>query len=251
VSGSPPQFSYYPAIPPPLKAELPVFPDESCPYLPGRFSRYRAFHAAQLAPSTYHQLMDAGFRRSGEIFYQPTCRGCRECIPLRVPVGTFEASRSQRRVLRRNADLELTVARPMPTKEKLQLYERYMQEWHRSESVSAAGFVDFLYVSPVDTIEFCHRDANGRLLAVGLCDVSSDSLSSVYFYFDPREARRSLGTFGALAEIEYARQKSIPFYYLGYWISGCDAMKYKSNFRPHQILHPDGVWRDFPELLGS
>jgi leucyl-tRNA---protein transferase len=248
VSGSP-LFCHYPAIPPPLEAEFPVFPDESCPYLPGRFARYRAFHAAELAPNIYHDLMDAGFRRSGEIFYQPACRGCRECIPLRVPVATFQPGKSHRRVLRRNADIELSVARPMPTKEKLLLYERYMQEWHQSDSVSATGFVEFLYVSPVATLEFCHRDREGRLLAVGLCDVSARSLSSVYFYFDPREARRSLGTFGALAEIEYARQKSIPFYYLGYWVSGCDAMKYKANFGPHQILHPDGVWRDPEKIL--
>jgi arginyl-tRNA--protein-N-Asp/Glu arginylyltransferase len=236
-------FSHYPAIPPPLKRELPLYPEETCSYLSSRMSRYRAFHADSLSPELYHHLMDAGFRRSGDVFYQPACRGCRECVPLRVPVATFQPGKSQRRVWRQNTDLQLAVAQSTPTEEKLSLYERYMSEWHGSSSVSASGFVEFLYVSPVSTLEFCYRDGDGRLLAVGLCDVSPQSLSSVYFYFDPREARRSLGTLGALVEIEFARKREIPYYYLGYWVSGCDAMKYKANFGPHQILHPDGVWR--------
>ena len=76
-----------------------------------------------------------------------------------------------------------------------------------------------------------------------ICDVCPESLSSVYFYFDPAEARRGLGTFGAVYEIEFARARGIGHYYLGYWVAGCQAMDYKANFRPCEILHPDGVWR--------
>jgi len=101
----------------------------------------------------------------------------------------------------------------------------------------------FLYESPVETIECCYRDAGGRLLAVGICDVCSRSLSSVYFYFDPDEKRRGLGTYGALYEIELARRTGIPWYYLGYWVQGCGAMEYKSRFRPYELLGTDGVWR--------
>ena len=97
------------------------------------------------------------------------------------------------------------------------------------ESVAA-----FLYDSPTETLEFTYRDAAGRLLAVGICDVSANSLSSVYFYFDPAAARRGLGTLGALREIEFCRQHAIPYYYLGFWIHDCPAMAYKANFRPHE-----------------
>ena len=45
-----------------------------------------------------------------------------------------------------------------------------------------------------------HRDSAGRLLGVGICDRAPHSLSSVYFYFDPSESKRSLGTFAALAK---------------------------------------------------
>ncbi|HEY7117030.1 MAG TPA: arginyl-tRNA--protein transferase, partial [Tepidisphaeraceae bacterium] len=67
--------------------------------------------------------------------------------------------------------------------------------------------------------------------------------SSVYFYFDPAEARRRPGTFSALWEIEFARSRGIPYYYLGYWVAGCGAMEYKASFGPHEVLGTDGVWR--------
>jgi arginine-tRNA-protein transferase len=102
----------------------------------------------------------------------------------------------------------------------------------------------FLYESPVNTREFCYRDPSGQLLGAGICDLCPESLSSVYFYHDLQHAHRGLGVFSALYEIETARQRAIPFYYLGFWVEGCLSMTYKAQYRPHEILHPDGVWRE-------
>jgi arginyl-tRNA--protein-N-Asp/Glu arginylyltransferase len=240
------RFSNYPAIPPPVRVPLQVSPPHECPYLTGRMATARWFVADRVAGNVYHQFMNAGFRRSGRLFYQPVCGGCRACVPIRVPVDSFWPSKSQRRTLRRNADVIVSVnPRPVVSDEKFALYTRYTRDWHgKDDGDDFAGFESFLYASPVDTIEFEYRDATGRLLAVGICDGCADSLSSVYFYFDPAESKRGLGTFGALREIEYARERGMPFYYLGYWISGCGAMEYKSSFRPNQLLGTDGVWRD-------
>jgi leucyl-tRNA---protein transferase len=193
----------------------------------------------------YHRFMDAGFRRSGKLVYQPVCRGCRACMSLRVPVGTFAPSKSQRRCWRKNQDLLVTSGQPEPTDEKYELYRRYASDWHGKPDGEEdwETFESFLYDSPVETTEYCYRDAAGRLVAVGICDVCPQSLSSVYFYHEPDEHRRGLGTFGGLYEIESARTLGIPHYYLGYWVSGCGAMQYKANFRPCEVLHPDGVWR--------
>jgi arginine-tRNA-protein transferase len=206
----------------------------------------QAFMIDRMPPALYHAFMDAGFRRSGRLVYQPACRGCRQCVPLRLPTDRFRPSRSQRRCKRRNADLTVSVSVPAPNEEKYQLYARYIREWHNrsSEEPSPQEFEAFLYDSPVDTIEFTYRDPLGRLLAVGVCDVCSSSLSSVYFYFDPVDAGRGLGTFGALCEIDYARRHRLPYYYLGYWVYGCQSMRYKCDFRPNQGLGTDGRWRD-------
>ena len=31
---------------------------------------------------------------------------------------------------------------------------------------------------------------------------------------------------------------------LGYYVGGCRSLGYKATFRPNQLLHADGVWRD-------
>jgi arginine-tRNA-protein transferase len=199
-----------------------------------------------MAPAAYQAFMDAGFRRSGKLVYQPTCRHCRACQPIRVPVATFAPDKSQRRCARRNADLRVSNGPPRPTGEKYELYRHYLREWHgsaKNDDDDVAGFKAFLYDSPVDTIEFEYRDGAGRLLAVGICDLCPDVLSSVYFYFDPSEAARGLGTFGALEEMAFARRTHLHYYYLGYWVPGCRAMEYKSRYRPSETLCSDGLWR--------
>lgn len=189
--------------------------------------------------------MDAGFRRAGRVIYQPICTGCRACLPIRIPVSRFKPDKSQRRIWRRNQDLLVTIAAPAITPQKYRLYRKYQTIWHASATDEGwEEFEAFLYQSPVNSLEFEYRDPAGRLLAVGICDVCSRSLSSVYFYFDPDEARRSLGTFGALYEIEHARSLGILCYYLGFFVRGCGSMEYKANFRPNELLCPDGTWRE-------
>lgn len=224
--------------------------EHACSYLPGRVSSNRAFWAEDIPPRVYQSFMDAGFRRSGKVVYQPTCGGCRRCVSLRVPVASFRPSTSQRRAWRRNQDLVVGVGPPRPDEERFRLYRKYVTEWHgkpaaggTDDDASYESFVSFLYDSPVTTLEWLYRDPAGRLIGVGLCDVSDVSLSSVYFYHDPGEARRGLGTYGALYEIEECRRLGARYYYLGYWVDGCGTMSYKANYRPNEVLHPDGVWR--------
>ena len=231
-------------LPPPTIIPLVTLPHQPCSYLPDRLSTSRAFLATSLSPEHYHAFMDAGFRRSGRVIYQPVCDTCRLCVPIRIPVAKFTPSKSQRRAFRRNQDLTATVATPEPTDEKFDLYRRYQSEWHGKAEEDRSAFEAFLYESPVNTLEFCYRDPKGKLLAVGICDLCRDSLSSVYLYHDPAESHRSLGTFTALFEIEHARAHNIPYWYLGFWVAGCTAMDYKASFRPHEILHSDGVWRE-------
>ena len=233
----------FPALPPPIHLELTVLPDHPCAYLPGQTARMRVFWAEKMPADLYHGFMDAGFRRSGSMVYQPICSACRRCLPIRVPVESFVPSKSQRRTARRNSDLTVTISPPQISEEKFDLYRRYLNQWHNGQTESAEDLEAFLYTSPVETLEFCYRDSQRALVAVGICDVSPQSLSSVYFYFDPAEARRGLGTFGILREIEFARRQLIRHYYLGYWIDGCRSMEYKVNYRPNEVLYPDNRWR--------
>jgi leucyl-tRNA---protein transferase len=246
---SPPQhLSHWPSWPlPVLPLDVQTTPRHACTYLPDRWATFRAFDADTPLPADlYQRLLDAGFRRSGSIIYQPMCARCRACVPLRIPIGGFQPSKSQRRVLHKNADLVVSTRDPEATSEKWDLYDRYQRQWHHHRAADAEEvleFVAFLYRSPVPCVEFEYRDPWGTLLGVGLCDLCPASLSSVYFYFDPRHARRCLGTFSALYEIQWARAQNLRHWYAGYWIEHCPAMSYKSRFRPCEALGTDGHWR--------
>jgi arginyl-tRNA--protein-N-Asp/Glu arginylyltransferase len=235
--------SHYPALPAPVTLKLHTLPQHPCVYLPGRTAQMRGFAAERVSPEIYDAFMNAGFRRSGRLIYQPICSGCRACVPIRVEVDRFVPRKSQRRRLRKNADILLSVDSPKTTDEKFSLYCRYLQQWHGEAAHSREEFERFLYDSPVQTLEFTYRDSGGQLLAVGICDVCASSLSSVYFYFEPSRASRGLGTYGVLCEINYARSLGIPHYYLGYWVRGCRSMQYKADYAPAQVLATDGNWQ--------
>lgn len=226
----------------PLAARVLTF-DESCPYLPGRTATLEGFIAGSADPELYRRLLDHGFRRSGRFFYRPRCKGCHECQSLRVPVASFAPSRSQRRCWLRNQDLVVEVGVPRFTAEKYELYCQYVAQKHADQSEKdVAAVSDFLYNSVVDMVEVTCREPGGRLLAVGICDVFADAISSVYCFYDVQPRRRGLGTFTALREIEYARKHGLGYYYLGFLVRDCPSMRYKALYRPYELLDASQRW---------
>jgi arginine-tRNA-protein transferase len=124
------------------------------------------------------------------------------------------------------------------------MYVRYLRHQHDGTmSEDADDFEEFLYKSMTDTLEMTYRK-DGRLVGVGIVDLCADCLSSVYYFFEPDESRRSLGVFGVLQEIEECRHRGLSHWYAGYFIAGCPQMSYKANFRPHELLGADGIWRE-------
>jgi arginyl-tRNA--protein-N-Asp/Glu arginylyltransferase len=221
-----------------------------CPYLPWRMARLCGFVADEFAPDLYHRLMDRGFRRSGSLIYRPACEGCRECVPLRVPVARFKRSRNQARVWRKNQDLTVSVGPLECTREKWRIYARHLRvRTDGTMSDEFEAFRRFLYESNVRSIEFVYR-LGRRIAAVSVTDFCRFSLSSVYAFFDPDLHKRSLGTFSILWEVEYCRRQEIPYYYLGYYVRDCPAMSYKARFRPHQLLGDYRNWEP-PDDAGA
>ena len=46
---------------------------------------------------------------------------------------------------------------------------------------------------------------DGKIIAVGVCDITPQALSSVYFFYDPDYKKLSLGVISALNEIGYVK----------------------------------------------
>lgn len=185
--------------------------------------------------------MDLNFRRSGPVIYRPACKTCDQCRATRISPALFRPNRSQRRCRAANADLTVGLTPPIPTAEKHELYARYLRQRHgRQMDDSWEAFCDFLYRSPVDSIEVTYR-RRGRLVGVGILDLDGDAASTVYCYYEP-DKRGSPGTFNILWTLDYCRHLGIPWVYLGYTIRDCPRMNYKQRFRPHEVLAPDGCW---------
>lgn len=210
-----------------------------CPYLANLEWVSYMFRVDTIKNGVYEKLIDNGFRRSGHFFYKNKCPNCQACISIRIAVESFEMSRSQKRIWKKNQDLRI-VQHPVEFEaEGYNLYRRYCSWKHQSET-SEENYRDFLVASAVDTIMMRYYDGD-TLAGIGWLDLLDHSLSSVYFAFSPDYARRSLGVFSALKEIELSRQMNKQHLHMGFWVQNCQAMAYKTQFRPHQFLK-NGVW---------
>ena len=218
-------------------------PPMPCPYLPDRVLVYTSFYADSLDCRELAWFLSRGWRKFGHNFFRPACPGCRECIPLRVPVERFRASRSQQRVLRRCAHLRVSFG---PLRYESALFDLYHMH-SRVRFGQENSFEDFAASlhSPSCPTVLSRYEEDGRLVGAGYLDRSSDGLSSVYFVYDPDVSHLSLGTFSVLREIAETRRLGLPYYYLGYVVQGCARMTYKSKFAPHQLYDwEDGLWHE-------
>jgi arginine-tRNA-protein transferase len=106
---------------------------------------------------------------------------------------------------------------------------------------SREQYCHFLLQSHVPSYLIEFREGNA-LRMVSIVDELDDGLSSVYTFFDPELPGASLGTYNVLWQIEAARQRKLPYVYLGYWIRESRKMSYKVNFQPLEGLI-SGQWR--------
>lgn len=218
---------------------------EPCPYLDGEVARLPLrWQFDDPTPREFDRSLEAGDRRVGRMLYRTRCPSCHACEPLRVPVQEFEPSKSQRRVFRRNADLRVEVGAAYFTHEKLDLYNRHKFERdlaRREAPMTRRGYEGWFLRSCTRTREMRYL-LGDRLVAVGIVDLGAQDSSSVYFFFDPTESRRSLGTYSALVEIDWMRRRGGRYHYLGLWVEECRHLAYKAQYHPHE-RKVDGVWR--------
>lgn len=228
--------------------------ESDCSYLPGRPSRMEYRIANALSSECYERLLERGWRRFGRTLFRPRCPRCRECRSLRIVLSGFQPTKSQRRCLRRNQDVRVTVQRPTITNKHIQLYNDYHEDMsHRRGWPFRPTTRDTYQESFVDgDFEFAREYLywrGDRLVGVGIVDVTDRVQSSVYFVHDPEWRDAGPGTYSVLQEIERGRSAGCDRLYMGYYIRDCDSMNYKNRFAPHEFLEEyvsDGeapVWK--------
>jgi arginine-tRNA-protein transferase len=181
--------------------------------------------------------------------------------------------------------ITLRIGAPKVTPAKLNLYDRYhafqsdLKGWPQHPAKDAASYADSFVEHPFPTEEWCYF-LGERLVGVGYVDVLPSvpastvtatipvssagrtrpqrqtlavlghgplegGLSAIYFFHDPAERHRAVGTWNVLSLIEEAVRRGLPHVYLGYHVEGCGSMAYKARFRPNQRRGEDGAWSDY------
>jgi len=221
-----------------------------CPYLPGKqerkiFTELTGPHAGELNDA----LGRIGFRRSQSVAYRPSCAGCTACVSVRVVTDEFVPNSTQRKLLRRHGDLEITACKPWATDEQFALLRRYLLARHPAGGMAAMDendYADMVEQSPVSSYVIEYREPStepgrGRLVAACITDQQADGLSMIYsFFMADDESRPGLGNFVIMDHILRARASGLPYVYLGYWVKGSDRMAYKTRYRPIEVLGPNG-----------
>lgn len=216
----------------------------TCPYLPGRMEQQLFTElSGPAAQSVFERLGEAGFRRSHHIMYRPVCTRCDSCIPVRVVASDFDFTRSWRRILNKNDDLDAVDVGARVSEEQFDLFRRYVESRHGDgdmANMSARDYVNLVTASPVETglVEF--RKPDGSLVAACLMDRLRDGFSAVYSFFDPAENSRSLGSYMILWLVQEARRLGLRHVYLGFWIADSQKMAYKRRFSPLEAFGPTG-----------
>ncbi|MGO1501868.1 MAG: arginyltransferase [Marinobacter sp.] len=220
-------------------------PAHDCSYLPDREATTMFVDPrANIDKKLYSQLTSLGFRRSGSHYYRPHCEACNACIPVRLNVNDFRPDRSQRRVMKKNGDLECALVPATFNESYYHLYANYVELRHKDGDMyppSREQFTSFLVEGATDSL-FLEMRKDGELVALAAVDSLDDGLSAIYTVFDPALEHRSLGTFAVLWQIEETRRRDLPHLYLGYWIKQCRKMNYKTRFKPIEALQ-SGQWR--------
>lgn len=209
------------------------------------FTELRGAHAGDLNDA----LGRIGFRRSQSVAYRPSCSGCTACVSVRVVASEFVPNATQRKQLRRNADLEVSACRPWATDEQFQLLRQYLASRHPGGGMAGmdeGDYADMVEHSPVTSFVVEYREpsvngALGRLVGACLTDQQADGLSMIYSFFDAdHPTRPGLGSMIIMDHIVRARAVGLGYVYLGYWVKGSPRMAYKIRYRPIEVLGPQG-----------
>ncbi|MGR5168674.1 arginyltransferase [Vibrio astriarenae] len=208
-----------------------------CAYLPNHQERMAvALDEPNHSPEGYQILLANGFRRSGDVIYKPHCTLCQACEAIRLSVGDFKPTQSQKRILSKSKSIRSEM-KPKFDDGWFDLYARYIEARHRNGTMYPPKKDDFFkfahcsWLSP----QFLHLYDDDKLIAVAVTDVMPQCASAFYTFYDP-DYPISLGTLAVLKQIEFCVKQQNHWLYLGYQIDECPAMNYKVRFHRHQRL---------------
>ncbi|MBK8316298.1 MAG: arginine-tRNA-protein transferase [Acidobacteria bacterium] len=207
------------------------------------------FIREQVAPEIMDKLWASGWRHFGTYFFRYTLAmhdgEIRLVLPLRVDLAEFSYSRSQKRILQKNKDLNIIIRETSIDQIKEEMFSRHRE---RFQTNIPDSIFDFLSTdpdsAPCQNHEICVYQGD-RLLAASFLDIGKNSTSAVYAIFEPSESKRSLGILTILEAIKYSRSLGCRYYYPGYAYTGSSVYDYKKNIGALERYDWSGCWNPY------
>ncbi len=215
--------------------------DYECAYLPNKLVRMHYKYVIKPNQTFATAVIQRGWRRFGRYYFHPVCQGCNECKSLRINVDDFTPSKSQKKAIKRNQATKVIIQTPTVTNHHLELYNKYhffkqkKDGWRHKKINGKEYFENFVDGASNFAREVLYFQ-DEKLIGVDLIDILDDGISSIYCYYDPDFSHLSIGTFSLLYQVALAKSMALSWIYLGYWVDGCKAFRYKTNFQPQEIL---------------
>jgi arginine-tRNA-protein transferase len=218
----------------------------------------RIHHPDSVGPADLDRYLRRGWYRIGQAMV--TCRFissevgmARGVVWTRTKLEGYRPSRSNRKLMRRNARRYRVEERPLSIDEEHEeLYRRYLEVAPGERASTLAGAL--LAGDEEDrfaTRELAVRDEEGKLVGFSVFDVGHESLQSLMGVYDPERGRDSLGYWSLLLEVEHAIERGLRYHYAGYVVTTDGSMDYKLRVGHVEFLHPvERVWRPWDQLAG-
>lgn len=209
------------------------------------------FYTLKTSPQELDALLENGWRHFGEHFFRYNLgwyqNDIRAVIPLRIRLADFTFSKSQRRVLNKNQDLQIIIRPIEITAETVSMFEHHRHRFAENVPDSIYTFLSLEPANvPCEALEIAVYDQE-KLLAKSFFDVGVSSISSIYGIFEPEITERSLGILTMLLEIDFAIKSGKKIYYHGYAYEGNSFYDYKKRFRSLERFDWRGNWENFSE----
>lgn len=199
------------------------------------------------------RLWAAGWRHFGSLFFRYNFsmdeEEVRTITPLRIDLETFRPSKSQRRVMNKNADLRFEFVPAELSDQAKAMFQRHKERFKDNVPDGLETFLsDEPATVPCRCIE-CRVFHSDILIATSFLDMGETATSAVYGLFEPTHSDRSLGTLTMLKEIEYSRDQGCRYYYPGYAAKEPSPYDYKKQFHGLEVLDwENGIWNPLPRL---
>lgn len=186
----------------------------------------------QISPNELDDYLSRGWFRMGQMIF--TCRflclngGLYSPIWMRLPLNGYKFRKRKRRIIRKVEErFHIKIKPAHIDAEKEALYEFHKNRFSGFISETLVeSLLEYSHKSVYQTFEIGVYDGD-KLAAVSFFDIGNKSIASILGMFHPDYAEYSLGFYTMLAEIQYAQQNNMDFYYPGYIVHQYPKFDYK------------------------